>query len=504
MRIYLKREILNLVEIIEHAHTVLGKLAERKEKVDVYQCLVELQEAAITVGNLLENSAEDNAEIVRSLEEYCEDVYQCSEAKTLRQKQDKLTSMKYRIQIIRKKILNEIKEDKLEIVFMPYKADMWTSLASIWEAAQKDSNCHVSVVPIPYYDIANINDIKFIYEAERFPKDVDITDYKEYSLELNHPDMIFIHNPYDECNNLTRVPQCYYSSNLKKHSELLIYSPYFTVGSFKPEKQEFMFTMPGVHYADYVIAQSEKVKKIFEEYGHRSDKVLAFGSPKIDAVVANEQRKREIPQQWKQKIEGKKVFLLNTHLSYFPKALNYAKSIDNYAVRFHKEILDSFIDREDCALIWRPHPLLKNMLYGRFPECLEFVNYFEKRVREAENGIVDETGDYFDAFYCSDAMISTWSSLINEYMVTGKPILILQRRMGAETMQKSPLNRNMNYFRIGKNKISFDEFRDNVINEIDPLLDKRLKAVREAFPNWEGLAGEKIYQYLKCAYRGGE
>lgn len=503
MRIYLKREILNLVGTIEEAHKVLKKLVEGKKRADIYQCLTELQEAAITVGNLLETSEEDNDDIIRNLEEYCEDVYQYSEAEEIRRKQEILANMKYRIQTIKNKILYEVKEDKLEIVLMPYKADMWTSLKSIWEAAQKDSDCHVSVVPIPYYDIANINDIKFIYEAERFPKDVDITDYKEYSLELNHPDMIFIHNPYDECNNLTRVPQCYYSSNLKKHSELLIYSPYFTVGSFKPEKQEFMFTMPGVYYADYVIAQSEKVKKIFEEYGHRSDKVLAFGSPKIDAVVANEQRKREIPQQWKQKIEGKKVFLLNTHLSYFPKALDYAKSMDNYAVKFHKEILDAFIDREDCALIWRPHPLLKNMLYGRFPECLEFVNYFEQRVREAENGIVDETGDYFDAFYCSDALISTWSSLINEFMVTGKPILIFQRRMDAETMQRSPLNRNMNYFRVGKNKITFEEFRDNVINQIDPLYDKRIKAVREAFPNWEGLAGEKIYQYLKHIYRGG-
>ncbi len=504
MRIYLKREILNLVRTIEDAHKVLKKLSDKKSNMDVYECLTELQKAAIAVGNLLEQSNEDNDEIIRCLEEYCEDVYQYSEAYETQQKLDILATMKNRIQTVKNKIIYEVKEDKMEIVFMPYKADMWTSLASIWEAAQKDNSCHVRVVPIPYYDIANINDIKMKYEAERFPQDIDITDYREYSLELNHPDMIFIHNPYDECNNLTRVPQCYYSSNLKKHSELLIYSPYFTVGTYKREKQEFMFTMPGVYYADYVIAQSEKVKKIFEAFGHGSDKILAFGSPKIDAVVTNEQKKREIPQEWKGKIEGKKVFLLNTHLSYFPKALNYAKSMDNYAVRFHREILDAFIDREDCALIWRPHPLLKNMLCGRFPECLEFVNYFEQRVREAGNGIVDETGDYFDAFYCSDALISTWSSLINEYMATGKPILIFQRRMDDETMQKSPLNRNMNYFRFGKNKITFDEFRDNVINGIDPLYDKRLQAVKEAFPNWEGLAGEKIYQYLKYIYGGGK
>ncbi len=501
MRVYMKHEILNLIETIKEAHKILKKLADKKRDADICQCLIQLQEAAIMTGNRIEQSGDDNTGVIHNLEAYCEEVYQYGEAKNVQHKKEILAKMEREIQIIKNKIIYEVREDKLEIVFMPYKADMWTSLASIWEAAKQDNECKVKVVPLPYYDIADINNVKFQYEAERFPENVEITDYREYSPEQSHPDMIFIHNPYDECNNLTRVPQCYYSSNLKNNSEMLIYSPYFTVGTFKAEKQAFMFTMPGVYHSDFVIAQSGKVKKLFEEFGHQSNKILAFGSPKIDAVIKNEQRKRIMPQAWKDKIEGKKVFLLNTHLSYFPKALNYAKSADNYAVKFHKEILQTFIDRDDCALIWRPHPLLKNMLAGRFRECLEFVNYFEKRVKRADNGIVDETGDYFDAFYCSDALISTWSSLINEYMVTGKPVLIFQKKTDAKIMQNSPLDRNINYFRLGKDKLTFEKFRDNVINQKDPLFEKRNQAVKDAFPNLDGLAGEKIFHYLKYIYK---
>lgn len=124
--------------------------------------------------------------------------------------------MKNMMETIEHKIETKIPVDKIKIVFMPYKADMWTSLESIWYAAEADENYEVKVVPIPYYDIADMKNIHMKYDGDRFPPYVRITSYKEYAMEEEHPEMIFIHNPYDECNNLTRVPAYYYSSNLKK------------------------------------------------------------------------------------------------------------------------------------------------------------------------------------------------------------------------------------------------------------------------------------------------
>ncbi|MDD6178847.1 MAG: CDP-glycerol glycerophosphotransferase family protein [Clostridium sp.] len=465
--------------------------------------LADLQEAAVIIGNNIERE-KNSGDIITILEEYCEEIYVCSIKQGSSERRICLYSMKNIIETIENKIITEIQTDKIKIVFMPYKADMWTSLESIWHAAECDENYEVKVVPIPYYDISDMKNIHMKYDGDRFPSNVKITSYKEYVMEEEHPEMIFIHNPYDECNNLTRVPACYYSSNLKKNTELLVYSPYFTVGSFNRESQEFMFTAPGVYYSDYVIAQSQRVKEIFESYGHDEEKIIAFGSPKIDAIIKNNKNIQELPEIWTKKLSGKKIFLLNTHLSYFPKAFQYASSTDNYAVKFHKEILNAFLNREDCGLIWRPHPLMKNMLQGRFPECLDFINYFEKEIMQSTNGIIDETGDYAKAFYCSDALISTWSSLINEYMVTGKPILIMQRMINEEVNKVSPINRNANYFRIGKNKMTFANFRDNVLQGIDFMYEERMETVRKAFPNMDGHAGDKILEFLINKLRGGK
>lgn len=504
MRIYKKKEVLNLIESMRIIHQRLFGIIQRDNDKKI-ECLSILQETAITMGESLETTNESGiASLVKILEEYCEDVYQCSIAENLNDNKFYVNQMDKKILTVKNILMDEIKSDKLEVVFLPYKADMWTSMESIWKAAMKDSDCNVTVVPIPYYDIGNTYNIRLKYEADRFPSYVEIISYKDYCVEENHPDMIFIHNPYDDCNTLTRVPQSYYSSVLREVCGCLIYSPYFTVGAYKPESQEFMFTMPGVYNADYVVAQSQKAKELFERYGKESNKILAYGSPKIDAVINSEKEHGKIPAEWREKLEGKKIFLLNTHLSYFPKAYLYTNSLENYAMKFHREIMETFLNRDDCALIWRPHPLLKNMLQDKFPELLEFIKYFENSVREADNGIVDEQGSYFESFNCSDAMISTWSSLINEYMVTQKPILIMQRKIDVETDKRSPINRNVNYFRVGKDRITFQQFRDNVIKGFDPLYELRMEAVKRAFPNLDGTAGEKIYNYLKKTYNGGK
>ena len=105
-----------------------------------------------------------------------------------------------------------------KVVFMPYKASMWDSLESIWMAADKDERCEALVVPITYYELDNNqNPIKKVNERNLFPKYVNAVNDEEYDLENDFPDIIYIHNPYDNTNLVTRVDSRYYSWNLKKY-----------------------------------------------------------------------------------------------------------------------------------------------------------------------------------------------------------------------------------------------------------------------------------------------
>lgn len=56
---------------------------------------------------------------------------------------------------------------------------------------------------------------KMHYEGYDLPSYVPITKWNEYSLQEHRPDIVFIHNPYDQCNTITSVMPQFYSSELK-------------------------------------------------------------------------------------------------------------------------------------------------------------------------------------------------------------------------------------------------------------------------------------------------
>ena len=94
---------------------------------------------------------------------------------------------------------------------------MWDSLESIWEEFSKDERFESAVVVIPYFSANRQNgEWEYHYDADRFPKNVPIVSFKEYSLNEMKPDLAFIHNPFDKYNLVTSVHPDYYSSELKE------------------------------------------------------------------------------------------------------------------------------------------------------------------------------------------------------------------------------------------------------------------------------------------------
>lgn len=117
------------------------------------------------------------------------------------------------VKVISSKLKKIILENTIyKVVFMPYKASMWDSLESVWIAADKDERCEALVVPITYYELDNNqNPIKKVNERNLFPEYVNAVNDEEYDLENDLPDIICIHNPYDDNNLITRVDSRYYS-----------------------------------------------------------------------------------------------------------------------------------------------------------------------------------------------------------------------------------------------------------------------------------------------------
>lgn len=88
-------------------------------------------------------------------------------------------------------------------------------------------------MPIPYYYKKQDGTLyNMQYEKALFDDKINVIDYKQCDMNLHSPEVIFIQNPYDEWNMTMSVLLSFYSSNLKKYTEKLVYIPYFKVDEF--------------------------------------------------------------------------------------------------------------------------------------------------------------------------------------------------------------------------------------------------------------------------------
>lgn len=407
MRHFVKECVNGLLDVMGEEHREIAAAVSMEDKI---QLLRDCQQAAIAIGNTVEN--EGGADVVPVLEQYCEELYKLSQKEDLSIKNvmalDKMTNQ----------VRSSIKDipETYHVVFFPYKAAMWDSLESIWKECNEDETCECCVVPIPYFQF-DIEKQKwdYCYEGEEFPEDVPVINYKKYSLEKLKPDIAYIHNPYDNRNYVTSVDPDYYSHELKKYVRNLVYVPYYvTSGGISPEHLD----LPVYQNMDYMIVQSEYAKECCKgmNYYH---KVLPFGSPKFDSIIHAYNIGGCVPDLWKPILSSKKSVMLNTSIAQvLNSGLQYFEKI--------KYISDLIQSHEKLVLVWRPHPLLEATIKSMRPALMTAYQELMADLKIKTNVIIDQTPDITNTVTLTDAYIGEIdSSVVNLFSVTGKPIFIL-------------------------------------------------------------------------------
>lgn len=447
MRKAQQQDILNIIETMGQAHNEVRQALEKKAIEPARQMLVECQECAIDLGNAIEQIEGEGFVSVSYLEKYCDTVYRLFEETDENSNPAKVAkTLKKALLQVENSVKNDVKIRK-EVVFLPYKASMWDSLESVYLAAREDEDCDAYCVPIPYYARRADGSLgEMHYEGDLYPKNIEVIDYRTYNLEERHPDVIYIHNPYDEWNHVTSVPEHYYAKNLCHYTDKLVYIPYFILGETNADDPSDVDTMkhfcflPGVIYADKVIVQSENMRQIYiREYikaakecgltGEHIDrkfqeqKILGLGSPKVDKVLNTRKEDLEIPVEWLKIIEKpngswKKVVFYNT-------TINGLLHNDERMLKKIENVFKAFRENQDeVTLLWRPHPLIENTLTSMRPQLWEAYQKVRDRYIEEGWGIYDDTADMDRAVALSDAYYGDQSSVLQVYKKTGKPIMI--------------------------------------------------------------------------------
>ncbi len=438
-----KKQLEDFLKLLEEAHDGIRQALTAKKQPFVLDLLNQCQECAIKLGEIIEEIEGEEAATIPWLENYCELTYQlyeqCQQSLPASPKPMGKALQKSLAQI-RHSVQYDIPERK-EIVFLPYKASMWDSLESVWKAADEDPNCDAYVIPIPYYDKNPDGSFRQMhYEGDQYPSYVPITDYNAYDLAVRRPDIIFIHNPYDDCNFVTSVDPRFYSKVLKEYTDKLVYIPYFVLGEVAdPDNLEALkpiehfFLVPGVFNADTVIVQSENMRRAYinvltERSGKNTrdywkKKILGLGSPKMDKIQHPSAEDEKIPAEWLpilKKPDGgyKKVILYNTSVNALlhenEKMLKKMRSVFQV---FHE-------NREDIALLWRPHPLIQATIESMRPKLWSEYQELVTQYQKEGWGIYDDSAQLNRAIQLCDAYYGDGSSLVQLCQKAGKPIMI--------------------------------------------------------------------------------
>ena len=437
-----KEQIENFIQLLEEAHKEVLMALERKEGDLALELLENCQQVAIQIGTMIEEAEGEGFVTVRLMEEYCELIYRIhgglcqSQSVNPVEIQDSLKELLAQIKL---SIQKDIKIRK-EVVFLPYKASMWDSLESVWMAADADPECDAYVIPIPYYDKNPDGSFREEhYEGDEYPDYVPITHYKDYNFEQNHPDMIYIHNPYDEHNTVTSVHPFFYAKNIKHFTEKLVYIPYFVLDEINPTNRaavaamEHFVTVSAVIHADTVIVQSEDMRQIYidvmsREAGENTrpmweKKILGTGSPKYDKIGRAKREELNVPKEWRRliyKTDGstKKVILYNTSVTALLQHEEKMLAKMQRVFQIFKE------KQEDVVLLWRPHPLIKATIASMRPQLWGEYERLVEQYQSEGWGIYDDTADLDRAIALCDAYYGDGSSLVQLCRKAEKPVMI--------------------------------------------------------------------------------
>ena len=275
-----------------------NQVFEDYESGNISSCLLKLsamQEEAIAFGNAIEQKKGEGSKSVSLLEEYCEALYHAYQsligladttdkeeikkeiclAKDFSPSLQKEARRKLKKPVsYLKKLRVALKEDfKKQFVFLPHTVKHFASLRPLVDALLQDEGIECKIIPIPYYDKYGDGTLKELhYEGEEFPKEYEIIDYHNYNFARELPDCIVINSPYDDFNPVWTVDPNFYSSELKKYTNKLVYIPWFVTDEIDPKSEEdgkaftnmeYYVTVPGLFHSDLTIVQSAGMKKAY-------------------------------------------------------------------------------------------------------------------------------------------------------------------------------------------------------------------------------------------------
>lgn len=369
---------------------------------------------------------------------------------------------------------------KKRLVILYQLPESWVNVRSIWEAARDDESIDVSVVLLPFFhrDYEWRQDLA---EAHLTALGVPFVLWSSYPLDEMALDAVLYTSPYDE----TR-PDAYKFANLRQRARRTAYVPYGLEVGGGEQNYAYQYGQPVTAHADAVFVRSESVRDMFSRHcPNGAAHVHVTGHPRMDGLVGIADF--PVDPALLTAIGERQAVLWNAHFSFDGDLWS---TFDQLAAG----IIESFVNRPDLVLLFRPHPLLWKKLINL--NILSEHDIPELKAQLKDLGvIIDERSDHRHAFAASSAMMSDAGSFLMEYLATGKPVLYLRNPVGQGLNEEGAAVARQ--YQTASDVVQVCAFLEQLRRGEDPLHSSRNAAMKNFFHELDGGAGRRVLNVLK-------
>ena len=377
------------------------------------------------------------------------------------------------IHLHNKALKNAKNKTKLNCVFLALFPDVW-KYDRIYTLMSQSDRFNPIILVCPIVNFGRDNMLRKMNQCYSFFQQKGYNVIRSYNDEnktyLNvrdlNPDIIFYTNPYKGL-----IDDRYYITQFK--DVLTVYVPYFmncsVVKGFSSNLPLHNLVWRKYAETDYEF-QISKTEQII--HGRN---VVNTGYPGIESLIDDKYTPQSLP--WKLEDTSLKRVIWAPHHTI--EKGQYGHTCFLEYCDFMLELVDKY--KERVQFVFKPHPILRGKLDKLWGKAKTDAYY--NKWANMPNSTINEN-DYIDLFLTSDAMIHDSGSFIVEYLYVNKPVM--------RTLSDYPLPEVFNKFGLdcldqyymSKSKCDIEQFIINVINDVDPMKEKRTRFINDVLmPN---------------------
>lgn len=393
---------------------------------------------------------------------------------------------------LRMKKLSKKKKDysrPIKVLFVCQYMQAWNKMKSVFELMRNDKRFDVKILAVPD-DISNINDKVYEYFRTLYGEEYVIDAYEKeiwYDMERDEPDYVFYQRPYDQY-----LPKQYRSGEVSKYSRVchLVYGYLLTETTKNICTNKLFFRNVYMYFAENSICKDFNIKRFKISHNKKYRKTVDIGYPVLEYFM-------QFKEEYDKKSDDEYKVL------WTPRWTEDKEAGGSNFINFKDKIVKLPEKNSKFHIVFRPHPMTFDhfISVNRITEK-EVEDYLEV-YKNSDRLEYNNTAEYINVFWNTDALLTDVSSIIVEYFITGKPIVYCDTGAVPDVFFKEMLKVMyvVNTYEEAEEKLQM------LVGGIDPLKEARLNKIKElmgdSFENISERFLDEIYKDYNSQVKEG-